>query len=255
MDIQYQTSYLSETIPGLAMSGASITSLLENAGRKRERIIAAMNRLSKSTKNIIIDGSRLTSWSQGMSLPDLGHNSSGKWHPRVNIIYVFERALLPRPVFYRCVRGNIPDVSAMKLTMESMGKECVFTVIADAGFASAENFEMLAESGIKYIVPLKRNTNEIVSADLNARGNYRYAFTYAARSVIAREQEKAGYRIVVFRDEFMRSKEMSDFIKRLEKKIWLSVRERGRRRPQKLILGRKRLKVTNILERSSSEQI
>ncbi|MDR1110135.1 MAG: transposase, partial [Deltaproteobacteria bacterium] len=218
MDIQYLTSYLSETIPGLAMSGASIASLLETVGRKREQIVAAMNRLSRSAKNIIIDGTRLTSWSKGMSLADLGHDSSGRWDPQVNIIYVFERALSPRPVFYRRVRGNIPDVSAMRLTMESMGSDCVFTVVADAGFASAENFGMLVDGDIKYIVPLKRNTSEIVPADLNARDNYRHAFTYAARPVMAYEPEKDGYRIVVFRDEFMRSREMSDFIKRLEKK-------------------------------------
>jgi hypothetical protein len=38
------------------------------------------------------------------------------------------------------------------------------------------------------------------------------------RSVIAYEPEKQGYRIIVFRDESMRAKEMSDFISRLEKK-------------------------------------
>jgi transposase len=218
MDVQYKTSVLSDIIPGLALSGASITSLLENVGRKRTAIVTAMNALSKTTRNILIDGSRLTSWSNGMSLPEIGHSSSGRWDPQVNIMYVFERALLPQPVFYRCVRGNIPDVSAMKLTMESMGPDCIFTVVADAGFASAENFELLDEYDMKYIVPLKRNTSEIIATDLNERRSFNHAFTYAERSVIAYEPEKKGYRILVFRDEYMRSKEMSDFIKRLEKK-------------------------------------
>jgi hypothetical protein len=40
------------------------------------------------------------------------------------------------------------------------------------------------------------------------------AFTYNKRSVVAYEPEKDGYRIIVFRDESMRSKEMSDFIGR-----------------------------------------
>ncbi|MDR1051057.1 MAG: transposase, partial [Deltaproteobacteria bacterium] len=224
MDIQYQTSYLSETISGLSLSGASITSFLVDLGRQRDKIVTVMNKLSNSIQNIIVDGSRLTSWSKGMSLPDIGHNTSGRWDPQVNIMYVFARSLLPQPVFYRCVRGNIPDVSAMKLTMESMGKDCISTVVADAGFASAENFEMLAESDIKYIVPLKRNTNEIVSTDLNVRSNYKHAFTYTERSVIAYEQDKDGYRIIVFRDERMRYKEMSDFIANLEKKN-LAIRE------------------------------
>jgi hypothetical protein len=46
----------------LEMSGASITSLLENVGRQRDKIVTTINRLSSSVKNIIVDGSRLTSW-------------------------------------------------------------------------------------------------------------------------------------------------------------------------------------------------
>jgi hypothetical protein len=229
MEIQYQTSYLSDIIPGLAMSGASITSVLENVGRKRAEIVATMKKLSSSKTNIIIDGTRLTSWSEGMTLPDVGYSSTGKWDPQVNIMYVFERATLPQPVFYRCVRGNIPDVSAMKLTMEAMESDCIFTVIADAGFASDENFLMLQGTGIKYIVPLKRNTSEIHAPDLNVRDNYRHAFTYAGRSIIAYEPSNSEYRIIVFRDEYMRSKEMSDFIQNLEKKN-LAIRESKRKK-------------------------
>jgi hypothetical protein len=68
---------------------------------------------------------------------------------------------------------------------------------------------------------------EILSIDLNVRDNYRYAFTYADRSIIAYEPIKSEYRIIVFRDEYMRAKEMSDFIKKLEKKN-LAIRESKR---------------------------
>jgi hypothetical protein len=218
METQYAASFLSETVPGLAMSGASITSLLEYVGRRRNGIEAAMNALSASARNIIVDGSRVTSWSRRMCMPEVGHNSRGDWNPQVNVMYVFERSALPQPVFYRCVSGNIPDVSAMKLTVESMGRGGDITLVADTGFTSGTNFDLLHESGIKYIVPLKRNTCEVTGAELGVRGNYKTAFTYNKRSVLAYEPEKDEYRIIVFRDESMRSKEMSDFIARLEKK-------------------------------------
>jgi transposase len=228
MEIQYQSSFLSNSLPGLSMSGSSITSLLETVGRRRDSIVTTMNRLSSSIKNIIIDGSRLTSWSNGITQTGIGHNSSGSWDPQVNIMYVFERAQLPQPVFYRCVRGNIPDVSAMKLTMESMGLNYNYTVVADTGFASAENFKLMDEWGMEYIVPLKRNTTEVTAKELRLRDNYRIAFSYNNRSVIAYEAEKQGYRVLVFRDESMRSKEMSDFITRMEKKN-LSIQESKRK--------------------------
>jgi transposase len=224
MEAQYQTSYLSEILPRLPMSGSSITSLLENVGRKRDHIVAAMNSLSQSARNVIVDGSRITSWSRDMSLPDIGHNVSKNWDPQVNIMYVFERSPLPQPVFYRCVRGNIPDISAMKLTMESMGRKCDLTIVADTGFASGTNFDMMEQSGMQYVVPLKRNTAEVSAGELSIRSNYRVAFTYNGRPVTAFEAEKTGYRIIVFRDEAMRSKEMSDLIARFEKKN-LGIRE------------------------------
>jgi transposase len=52
--------------------------------------------------------------------------------------------------------------------------------------------------------------------------------------VIAYEVEKQGYRVLVFRDESMRSKEMSDFINRLEKKN-SSIQESKRKAKRHLI--------------------
>jgi transposase len=238
MELQYGASYLSEAMPGLSMGGSSITSLLENVGRRRDRITAAMGCLSGSTRNIIVDGSKLTSWSRGMSLPDTGHSTSEGWNPPVNIMYVFTRSLLPQPVFYRCVRGNIPDVSAMKLTMESMRQECEFTVVADTGFASGTNFELMEESGMKYVVPLKRNTSEISAEELGVRDNYRLAFTYNDRPVMAYESNKAGYRVIVFRDEARRSKEMPDFIVHLEKQNLGSRESKKKKKEPEADIGR-----------------
>jgi transposase len=218
MEINYETSFLSESMPGLLTSGSKVTGLLEHVGRMRDRIVLTMNAMSESVRNIIVDGSSITSRSQLMTMPEKGRNNRKNWDPQVNVIYVFERAALPQPVFYRCVRGNIADVSAMKLTMESMERECFFTLVADAGFASDTNFALMEESGLEYIVPLKRNTKEVSGEELGVRGKFKTAFTYNKRSVLAHEPEKDGYRIIVYRDESMRSKEMSDFIGRLEKK-------------------------------------
>jgi transposase len=215
---EYETSYLSENIPGLNLSGPRITTLLNQAGGHRDKTVKIMNTLSGSTKNILIDGSRVTSFSKGMSLPQIGHSQSGGWDPQVNVMYVFECAELPQPVFYRCVYGNIPDVSAMKLTIESMEREGDMTVVGDTGFASDTNFQLLHQYNMAYIVPLKRNSAEVSEEGLRLRGNFDIAFTYNKRPVTAYETKRDGYRIIVFRDESLKSDEMTDFIARLEKK-------------------------------------
>jgi transposase len=217
MDHTYQTSYLSEQIPKIALSPPTISTTITKLGTQRKDLEKAMLELSKSVTNIIVDGSKITSCSHQMSLAQVGYNTNHTWDSQVNVMYVFERSALPAPVFYRCVFGNIPDVSAMELTMHAMNRKGSFTVVGDAGFASTSNFEMLQASGMSYVIPLKRNTSEISSSEVSKRANFECVFTYNKRSVLAYESVKVGYRILVFRDEDLRSREMTVFVARLEK--------------------------------------
>jgi len=233
----YITSYISETIPDLSLKGPSATALLEFIGRRRDRITEIMRELSSCAINIIIDGSRITSFSKQMMMPQVGYGHGTDWDPQINLIYVFERAPLPQPVFYRCVQGNISDVTAMKLTIESMEREGEFTVVADKGFAKETNYGLLTQYGMKYIIPLKRNSAEFSAEKLGNRSNFTTAFTYNKRPVIAYQVNRENYQVIAFRDEDMKAHEMSDFISKLEKKIKPSVKRKKRQMKLNPILG------------------
>jgi hypothetical protein len=217
MDHTYQTSYLSEQIPQVALSPSTISTILTRIGAQRKDLETVMLELSKSVTNIIVDGSKITSCSHQMSLAQVGYNTKHTWNSQINVMYVFERSELPAPVFYRCIFGNIPDVSAMELTMHAMNREGSFTVVGDAGFASTANFAMLETLGMQYVIPLKRNTSEVGMSDLCVRANFGCVFTYNKRPVMSFEPVKVGYRVLVFRDEDLRSRELTDFVARLEK--------------------------------------
>jgi transposase len=55
--------------------------------------------------------------------------------------------------------------------MESMGLNFNYTVATDTVFASEENFQMMGECGLQYIVPVKRNSAEISTKELYVRDN------------------------------------------------------------------------------------
>jgi len=219
MEHTYQTSHLSNQTPNIALSGPTITTTITTLGTQRKNIENTMLELSKSVSNIIIDGSKVTSCSHQMSLAQVGYNSKHNWNAQVNIMYVFKRAPLPAPVFYRCIFGNIPDVSAMELTMQTMHREGSFTVVGDTGFASEANFKMLEATDLQYVIPLKRNTAEVCASELSSRVNFSGVFVYNKRPVMVYEPVKrASYRVLVFRDEDLRARELADFLLRLEKK-------------------------------------
>ena len=210
---RYETSFMSKMLPGLAMSQASMTSLLDRVGRDRASCADFMREAMAPAPYILIDGTGTQSSSKGVlrSLP--GHSKSHGFLPQVNQIYALSISEGGGvPAFYRNVSGNIPDVTAFELTIEDAEIEGV-TVIADAGFASGTNFEMLAESDLSYIVPLRRNTLEITIDEVVYEG----VFTYHHRAVSSHDERRDGYRLCVFRDEKLRANEMADFVGRGEK--------------------------------------
>jgi len=209
----YQQSEMSKLLPNLALSPASITTLLNTVGQSRAACAQVMRTLAKPAPYILIDGTKTTSRSNGMVKALPGHSANKKFTPQINQVYVVSTSGEgPTPWFYRNVPGNIPDVSAFKLTIEDAGVAGA-CLIADTGFASKTNFDLLADSPLDYIVPLKRNTKEV---DLTSTV-YTTAFSFHHRAISAALIPKKGYNICVFRDEKARGEEMASVVTRVEK--------------------------------------
>ncbi|MDR3185528.1 MAG: hypothetical protein LBU04_01765 [Christensenellaceae bacterium] len=78
---------------------------------------------------------------------------------------------------------------------------------------SDENFSLISEYELNYIVPLNRNTTEI---NLNII-DYTSCFEYHNRAIMAHSEIKDVYQICVFCDEEQSVFEMTDYIKRIAK--------------------------------------
>ncbi len=74
-----------------------------------------------------------------------------------------------RPIFYRIVPGSIRDVSSLLLSIkESKVKDII--LVGDKGFYSADNIKELDAKKIRYILPLKRNSQLIDYSPLMQAG-------------------------------------------------------------------------------------
>jgi transposase len=213
IDHRYESSWMSRIIPGLALSPSSITGLLDIIGNDRRACAAFMRETMSPSPYILIDGTGTISRSEKIFRAMPGHSKKNGYIPQVNQVYVVSASGNgSAPAFYRNVAGNVPDVTAFSLTVHDAGIENA-VVVADAGFASGDNFDMLSDAGLDYIVPLRRNTAE---ADV-CKIEYENIFNYHHRPIFAHSETKDGYRICVFRDEKLRSDEMADAIGRVEK--------------------------------------
>ena len=160
----YRNSYLSEMYGSLSLSGASISTFLKGFGKNRTAIVDFLKEFIASDEYVLFDGTSIVSNSMCMNINREGYNSHRRFDPQINLMMAFS-ASKHMPGYYRVIPGNIRDVVAFKQSVMESGIENM-TVIADKGFGSQSNFDLLDENDLKYIVPLRRNNGMIDRAKL-----------------------------------------------------------------------------------------
>ena len=212
----YERSYLSELFPGLPVSSSSLSGFLRSVGSRREKIVQFMNGMVGGNEHILFDGTNIITKSEGIEINRLGYNSHRQFDPQINLLYAFS-CEQRQPVYYRIVPGNVRDVSSFKHAVSESGIQDV-TVIADKGFGSKANFDMLESEGIRYIVPLRRNNGAFDRTKLQTgnRGSFDGHFMFQKRVIWYYEYMLDGARYIVFQDSSLRTEEEKDYLQRVE---------------------------------------
>lgn len=221
VSINYESSYISNRFPNLSLSSASITQLLKDVGRDRGGIKKFMESYTKDkARFILFDGHRILSSSNNLDMAEVGYDSKSRYSPQVNLIYMFslnERGSYPE--YYKQYLGSVPDVSAFQdIINETRIKEKDATIIADKGFGSNDNFDLIEDSGMNYIIPLRRGnleTKGIIPFNLS---EYKDAFIYHGRNIHTLSIESEDYNIHLYLDGSLYNAEIKDIIRRTEKK-------------------------------------
>lgn len=212
----YERSYLSEVLGPLALSPAKLTAFLRSFGVKREQHVGFMKGYLADTKYVLFDGTNIISNSEEMDINRLGYNSHRQYDPQINLMYAFS-ADEHRPGYYRVIPGNIRDVAAFRAGVQELGiKNTV--VIADKGFGSEQNFELLENSGLNYIVPLRRNNGHCDRTVLKSGNKEKLDgfFLFNGRAIWHYEYLQNGRRYIMFLDETLKAREERDYLQRLE---------------------------------------
>lgn len=211
----YKSSYLSEIFSGLNLSGKDISLFLKEFGNNRSGIVKFMRSFIGENEHILFDGTSIISKSEKMDINRVGYNAHRQYDPQINLMYAFASES-KMPVYYRIVAGNLRDVSAWKLSLDEV-KINGLTVVADKGFGSKDNFELLEQSGIKYVVPLKRNSNlfDTGKLEIGNKSAFDGYFLFNERPIWFYKSGET----VVYLDNDLKNREEKDYIMRIEKKL------------------------------------
>ena len=221
LQAHYETSLLAHLIPDLSFDPLSNSSLLQTLGRRRETISCFMREdVNKRDVFILFDGHRLITSSKTMELAELGYDSKRRFKPQVNLLYVYTLGNdTSMPVYYKQFLGSTPDISAFSDILEESGiSSCQYTVIADKGFASEEDFNALAEKKLSYVIPIKRGS-KLVEPYLPLTDDcFSDLFWYNGRAIKSFKIEGNGFNVFVYLDTQLYANELADAAERTERK-------------------------------------
>jgi len=210
------SSYLPDLIQMDTFKEKTASGILNRVGSMPEAMNQYMKSFIRKGDYTLIDATDVFSQSQLISMARKGYSSHLNYDSHFNLLYVYS-ATNQMPVYYRLLPGNIREVKAFKNTLLEIGlKKAV--IVADKGFYSAANVELMRNEGLNFIFPLKRD-NELIDYREIEHNTFKTGnsfFIFNKRPVwfkkIKQNQKETLY---LFLDEKLRVKEEQDYLLRI----------------------------------------
>lgn len=221
LQVHYETSFLAHLMPELSFDAPSNTALLQALGRRRDAISRFMKEdVNKQAVFILFDGHRLITSSKTMELAELGYDSKRRFKPQVNLLYVYSLGDDSSvPVYYKQFLGSTPDISAFSDVLDECGiSNRQYTVIADKGFASEDDFAELEEKNLHYVIPIKRGNRFVQPFLPLTPQSYSDLFVYHDRAIQSLKIEGDGFNVFVYYDAQLYANELADAADRAARK-------------------------------------
>ena len=216
----YTDSFLSEKISGARCSPKTISSILKDIGREREKTKIFLRSFISGSDFALIDLTHVFSKSENIISATPGYNSKKEFLPQIHMAFLFSLDK-HMPAYFRMLPGSIRDISSLVLTVKEADIRNA-ALIGDKGFYSEDNVKAL-DGKLQYILPLRRNSSlinysVIQKGDRREFGGY---FLFEKRAIWHYRYEPkdkfAGKTIFVFLDERLKAEEEKDYLSRIEK--------------------------------------
>lgn len=213
----FEESFLSEEFTDAKLDKHSLTKLLQTVGSNREIISKFLRQFVSGSEHIVFDATHMVSHSKKAKMAQRGYNNASDYDPQVNLLYMFS-VDKQAPNYYRLFPGNIQGTSALKHCLsESQLKNCI--AIGDKGFCSEKNLGLLEDAGLKYILPLKRDSSLIDYTRLKSRfydEAFDGHFMYQDRPIFYTSlKEQDGKKIIIFTDKSLGLDEEKTYLRRI----------------------------------------
>jgi transposase len=210
------SSYMGEIFDIGKFNEKTASALLNKIGHSKDLVHQYQKSFIKAGDYILMDGTNILSKSEHIELVRPGYNNGFNFDGQVNLMYVYS-ATQHMPVYYRLLAGNIRDVKAFKNTIMMAGLKKVI-IIADKGFYSNKNIELLLQEKLSFIIPLKRDNKALIDYEELSTNRFKdnnSFFMYNKRIVWYRTTNHGKLNVHLYLDDSLKLKEETDFLTRI----------------------------------------
>lgn len=189
-----------------------LSDVLAQIGTDSVQCTAYMKSFITPGEHMLVDMTNMFHDSEKMYYAKEGYNSDMVFDTQINLMYIYS-SQTNQPLFYRLLNGNTREVSGFKnCLIESGIRDAI--IVADKGFYSKANIELLDQHGLKYIIPLKRNDAMIDYSRFDETQND--YFKYEGRIIWMTQYEQNGTIISMYKDDKLGTQERKDYLQRID---------------------------------------
>lgn len=220
LTMHYENNLLAYIYPGLLFSPMDNSNFLRHLGTRRHQICQFMrDDIRQRSTFVLFDGHRMITSSQTMPLAEKGYDSKQRFMPQTNLMYIFSISNEGNaPIYYKQYAGSTPDVSAFSDVLKESGlRDANCTVIADKGFSSEADFDLLSEHGLHYVIPLRRGNRFVKNRIPDGPKGYDGIFAFRGRTIAHLSLPQNGFNVFLFHDAQLYADESHDALMRKSK--------------------------------------
>jgi transposase len=193
-------TYLAKVIKPSA-SPKSLATCLREIGADWNAQRDFFNTLITADEKLVYDTSAIFSYSRNLNLAEFGKDFL---LPHVNLLLAFSKTR-KQPCYVRLVPGSVMDVKTLRVFTEEIRDKSAFLIL-DKGFLDRHNLGLLAEAGLNFILPLRRNSRMI---DYGKRMSG--WFIFRKRVIKYASYPHNSFQVYLFEDVLLRATEENEF--------------------------------------------
>jgi len=215
MPFRLSQSCLPDLISLRHFNDKTASQVLNEVGGMHSQQLSYMKSFLTKGEYLLMDATHVFSNSERITLSRKGYNSQMNFDPQFNLLYLYS-SKTHMPVYYRILPGNIREVKAFKNCLLEVGLQKA-VIVADKGFYSQKNVDLLREESLRFVLPLKRD-NSLIDYSLITHNTFKEEdqfFTHEGRIIWYQQYTWDRMSMFMYLDESLRLNEERDYLNRI----------------------------------------